>query len=29
MMHERAQVQHQTLHQIADPVLARSIQFGL
>jgi len=29
MMHERAQVQHRTLPQIADAVLARSIRFGL
>ncbi len=29
MMHERAHVEHQTLHQIADEVLARRIRFGL
>ncbi len=29
MMHERAQIQHQTLHQVADAVVARSIRFGL
>ncbi|MGO9873605.1 MAG: ANTAR domain-containing protein [Acidimicrobiia bacterium] len=29
MMHERAQIEHQTLHQVADAVVARSIRFGL
>jgi hypothetical protein len=29
MMHERAQIQHQTLNQVAEGVLARSIRFGL
>jgi len=29
LMHDRAEIRHQTLHQVADAVLARSIRFGL
>jgi len=29
MMHERDRIQHETLHQVADAVVAGSIRFGL